>query len=1137
MVLRRRTSVLRPRRSIFESLEQRTMLAAQPILTEFVASNDSTLNDGFGDDSDWIEIYNAGDVPIDLQGYHLTDNLSSPTKWSFTQSTVLDAKEYLVVFASGDDTIDPAGYWHTNFKLSSGGEYVGLASPTGSILSDFGLGLDEYPPQVTDIAYGLPGPVEQTLLAASDDVQHLVPSDGTLGTNWTNRGFDAAANGFATSGNGIGYENSPGSSTSYANLINTPVAAGTTTVYVRSEFNLVDASDVVGLSLDLQVDDGFAAYLNGTYLFGENEPAGPLVYNSAADGGRTDSQVLNSPVTYSLNAYLDLLQDGNNVIAFHALNNSDSSDMLFSAELTAQVGDVANGVAGYLVEATPGVANSQTMDLGPSIQSVEFSPSVADANAPIIVTAEIEATEDPFDTTSPKFYYRVNYDSEIQVAFVDNGTGADATAGDGIYSGQIPSAAFSEGDMVRWYITASDTDGTVSRAPRFADPQDSAEYFGTVILDPTASDDVPVMYWFVEDEAAAETREGTRASVFYRDVFYDNIHVDLHGQSTALPEFIKKSFDFDANQGEKFEIGDPAGKHSDFNLLTNYADQSKVRNTVAYAAFAEVGAPTHLAHPVSVHRNGSFYALYDFVEQGDSEYLRRLGLDTDGALYKVNNNLEDNGTAAYNEVEKNSRTYEDHSDFQEVVDASDLSGSAARVWYYDNLDIAEIINYLATQNVIQNSDFGHKNMYWYRDSNDTKLWQVLPWDVDLSFGHMWGFGANPPYFNNTLYTQENPVAGWNDIFQNFMVSNLDSRLREMYRRRVFSITEQLYGASGTAGALSWVYQQFQQWDETTADEAIRDMNEWGIHPNFTHTPAQAVDQIQSAFVVNRRNRLLSFAGSQSSVEDISIGTIEFAPVSGNQAEEYITLTNNNQSFATDLTGWTLSGAIEHAFKAGTVIPAGETLYVLADVQGFQARSSGPRGGQQLFTQGNYTGRLSNGGGTLILSNATGAQVDSETYVGIANNGDFDSDGDIDGSDFLAWQIGNGIASGAEASDGDANLDGAVNQTDLGLWQSNYAGTLAAITAQAESEVSEALGIGSVTGLVVLGEENLRDEEVLVQDAAISILEQQHALKIAVPALPATGDVQPYDKLERDQSEATASDFEELVDTVFGQSLA
>ncbi len=52
----------------FESLEPRMLLAAWPVITEFLARNDSTLLDGDGQYEDWIELYNGGDADVDLQG-------------------------------------------------------------------------------------------------------------------------------------------------------------------------------------------------------------------------------------------------------------------------------------------------------------------------------------------------------------------------------------------------------------------------------------------------------------------------------------------------------------------------------------------------------------------------------------------------------------------------------------------------------------------------------------------------------------------------------------------------------------------------------------------------------------------------------------------------------------------------------------------------------------------------------------------------------------------------------------------------------------------------------------------------------------------------------------------------------------
>src|SRR5688500_10585627 len=65
----------------FERLEPRHLLAGMPVITEFLASNQGGLLDGDGNNSDWIEIYNAGDMPINLANYYLTDDQANLAGW------------------------------------------------------------------------------------------------------------------------------------------------------------------------------------------------------------------------------------------------------------------------------------------------------------------------------------------------------------------------------------------------------------------------------------------------------------------------------------------------------------------------------------------------------------------------------------------------------------------------------------------------------------------------------------------------------------------------------------------------------------------------------------------------------------------------------------------------------------------------------------------------------------------------------------------------------------------------------------------------------------------------------------------------------------------------------------------------
>lgn len=168
-----------------------------------MASNDSTLLDGNGVSSDWIELYNAGDQQIDLAGWHLSDNATNLTKWTFPNlpQSELAPGEFRIVFASGTGVPDSDGQLHTNFKLSAGGEYLGLSSPGGVPVNQFGDLVTDYPSQFADVSYGRQvidnnaGPI--TYVDAD-----VLPGGNTAGLpgNWVTRGDVVGQAPFANGG-------------------------------------------------------------------------------------------------------------------------------------------------------------------------------------------------------------------------------------------------------------------------------------------------------------------------------------------------------------------------------------------------------------------------------------------------------------------------------------------------------------------------------------------------------------------------------------------------------------------------------------------------------------------------------------------------------------------------------------------------------------------------------------------------------------------------------------------------------------------------------------------------------------------------------------------------------------------------
>ncbi|MEX0641701.1 MAG: lamin tail domain-containing protein, partial [Pirellulales bacterium] len=171
-----------------ENLESRQLLAANPVITEFMANNNSVLLDGSNPRQyeDWVELYNSGDASLDLAGWHLTDNAGLPAKWTFP-SKMLAAGEFLTVFVSGNDAPDAAGNLHTNFRLDANGEYIALVRPDLSVASEFSADGEDYPPQRANVSYGSTQQINVTELVGFDSTGKLLvqSSNGGLGTSWT----------------------------------------------------------------------------------------------------------------------------------------------------------------------------------------------------------------------------------------------------------------------------------------------------------------------------------------------------------------------------------------------------------------------------------------------------------------------------------------------------------------------------------------------------------------------------------------------------------------------------------------------------------------------------------------------------------------------------------------------------------------------------------------------------------------------------------------------------------------------------------------------------------------------------------------------------------------------------------------
>ena len=1007
------------------------------VIAEFLADNVTGIKDENDTRQDWIELYNSGPASENLAGWWLTDDASNKFKWEFP-AVSLAAGDTLLVWASGKDRRLPGLPLHTNFSLSKAGEYLGLHRPPVNeadppqLVAEFA---PSFPAQAADVSYGRSFTQSTiTLLASGATARYRVLANNATGqaqysgTNFggsevgTNQpgGWNvspAFADSTWTAGaTGIGYDTGstflPLVGTSPSGNCQTALRNVNPSILIRSTFTLANPAAFKSYTLKMKYEDGFVAFVNGTQVAQANNPAS-LTYNAVAPVA-LDETIVNSWTEFTIPA--NLLRAGANLLAIQGLNSSSSSsDFIILPEIAAATG-VVIGAPVYFSTTTPNALNG-VGTAGPVI----FNPLPAEPNVPrptgtgtsppLVVSVKVMKTQ--YNISAVRVYQRIMYNSESVITMLDNGVAPDVVANDGIYTANLPTTAVAAAQMLRWRFEAVDAGGNLTKLPAFTAPLDSPQYFGTVAQSTLAANSqLPVLEWFVEGAASTgPTAAAFRGSCYYLGYFYDNTGHEIHGQSTA--GLAKKSYDFDSNVGFRFLWREGEGRVKDLNLLSNFADKTKTRNSLSHEIGRMMGAPYHFCFPVRMHLNGAFHGVMDFMEDGDDRLLERNGLDPEGAFYKI-----------YAETmnvspEKKTRLSELNTDLDTLTTSLEptLPLATRRTYGYDNLNLAATINYLVLRQLNSDGDHGHKNYYLYRDTNGTGEWQPIVWDVDLSHGHQWnGNSGTGGYFNDTLvFNNALNRHSANNRLYNLILETPE--FQEMFARRMRTVMDAIMQPPGTVNG--WLETRMRQLaasvdpdpaDPSPLTDGDLDRAKWGMNAAFIdYKPREEVERVVSGYFAPRRTFLFDQSAIRPLVqkpggyggtpipntpqgagpESVVVAGLDYYPSGNSQAGEYIILRNTTAT-AIDLTGWRLSGAVSHTFTPGTVIPSGAgtpaveykgLLHLVKNAAAFRSRTSGPKGGEKRFIQGNYSGQLSSRGESIQLFDQNDVLITSYSYAG------------------------------------------------------------------------------------------------------------------------------------------------------------
>lgn len=258
-----------------ECLEDCEELVVPEIRLSEVSSKNSSFDDADGRSPDWFEIHNMGEDAVNLEGWTVTDDESEPSKWTFPSYSI-EPGAYLPIWASDKDRFTVGFY--------------------------------------------------RTLVNEGDTFTYLLPQ-GEVDINWISLGFDDSGWDLGASGFGYGDKDDA-----------TELPLGTTSIFARTTFSIDDLSHIEALWLDVDYDDGFVAYLNGTEIARENISEYRPAFDAMAEAEHEATMYQNlPPQRFDISNVIDLLNQGENILSIQAHNMSpSSSDFTLTPYLTAR---------------------------------------------------------------------------------------------------------------------------------------------------------------------------------------------------------------------------------------------------------------------------------------------------------------------------------------------------------------------------------------------------------------------------------------------------------------------------------------------------------------------------------------------------------------------------------------------------------------------------------------------------------------------------------------------------------------------------------------------------------------------------------------------------------------------------------
>jgi len=446
----------------------------------------------------------------------------------------------------------------------------------------------------------------------------------------------------------------------------------------------------------------------------------------------------------------------------------------------------------YLENTPPHIRQVRHTPKQPASQeTVTISAKVTDSDGIASVTLQYQVVEPGSYINIDDWQYHLNW---TDFAMLDDGIGADETAGDNIYTVRLPGSLQKHRRLIRYRILMADNRQQSLIVPYSDDPQPNFAYFvydgvpawrgaarpgSTPVIEYATNvmrslpvyhliskkSDVETATWF-EHYAGSDYK--WRGTLVYDGEVYDHIRYRARGGVWRYA-MGKNMWKFNFYRGHRFQARDDYGKkyktkwdklnfsaciqqgsfgqrgeHGMFEALSNRLFNmagvpASNTNWVHFRIIDErdEDGTRNEAHPPLTARgtqyDGDFWGVYMTLEQMDGRFLDEHDLP-DGNLYKMDQAYP-NGCKLNNQGPAGTA---DKSDVLEFRSRYQSASSAA--WWGANVNLDSYYGLYAVYHAVWHGDITSKNHFFYLNPETTTnewgtntLWWQLPWDLDLTW--------------------------------------------------------------------------------------------------------------------------------------------------------------------------------------------------------------------------------------------------------------------------------------------------------------------------------------------------------------------------------------------------------------------